>query len=89
MYDYSDSRGNRLGHAAVAIELPALECQKLECLARARHTGQAFARRARIVLVAADGHENRVIHNLTGAETIRDRRPVYGTDGVCAGAVRG
>jgi len=57
-----------MGRAAVAIELTALERQELESLARARKTGQALARRARIVLAAAGGHENRAIRDLTGAD---------------------
>lgn len=57
-----------MGRAAVAIELTALERQELESLARARKTGQALARRARIVLAAADGHANKAIRDLTGAD---------------------
>ncbi|WP_075632440.1 IS630 family transposase [Novacetimonas hansenii] len=57
-----------MGRTAVVIELTALERQELESLARARKTGQALARRARIVLAAADGHENRTIRDLTGAD---------------------
>ncbi|BAK84091.1 transposase [Komagataeibacter medellinensis NBRC 3288] len=54
--------------ASVLIELTALERQELESLARARNTGQALARRARIVLAAADEHENRAIRDLTGED---------------------
>lgn len=34
LYDYPDGRGNRMGRAAVAIELTILERQELESLAR-------------------------------------------------------
>ena len=49
-----------MGKAAVAIELSAAERRELESLARAPKTGQAMARRARIVLAAAAGLENAV-----------------------------
>jgi hypothetical protein len=41
-----------MGKAAVAIELTAPERGELESLARAHRTGQAMARRARIVLAS-------------------------------------
>ncbi|GAA4478721.1 helix-turn-helix domain-containing protein [Gluconacetobacter asukensis] len=44
-----------------------MERQELEFLVRARKTGQALARRAWIVLAAADGEENKTIRDLTGA----------------------
>ena len=50
-----------MGRAAVAIALSATERQELESLARAQKTGQALARRARIVLAAAAGMENQAI----------------------------
>ena len=50
-----------MGKAAVAIELSAAELRELQSLARAQKTGQAMARRARIVLAAATGLENKVI----------------------------
>jgi transposase len=50
-----------MGRAAAAIDLTAAERRELESLARARKTGQAMARRARIVLAAAAGLENKAI----------------------------
>jgi transposase len=50
-----------LGKTAVAIELSAAERGELESLARAHKTGQAMVRRARIVLAAAAGLENKAI----------------------------
>ena len=57
-----------MGEAAVAIELTASERRELESLARAQKTGQAMARRARIVLVAAAGLENKAICVEVGAD---------------------
>lgn len=56
-----------MGKAAVAIELTTPERQELESLARAHRTGQAMARRARIVLAAAAGLENKAICAEVGA----------------------
>ena len=50
-----------MGRAAVGIELSAAERRELQSLARAQKTGQAMARRARIVLAAAAGLENKAI----------------------------
>lgn len=50
-----------MGKTAVAIELTAAERGELASLARAHKTGQAMARRARIVLAAAAGLENKAI----------------------------
>jgi transposase len=50
-----------MGRAAAAIELTPGEHRELESLVRARKTGQAMARRARIVLAAAAGLENKAI----------------------------
>jgi hypothetical protein len=50
-----------MGKAAVGIDLTGPERRELEGLARAQKTGQALARRARIVLAAASGHENKAI----------------------------
>ncbi len=55
------------GRVAVAIELSASERQKLEELARRRSTAQGLARRARIVLLASDGRENKEIARQLGA----------------------
>ena len=55
------------GRVAVAIELSALERQRLEELARRRSTAQGLARRARIVLLASDGRENKEIARQLGA----------------------
>jgi transposase len=50
-----------MGKTAVAIGLSEAERVELLSLARAQKTGQALARRARIVLAAADGLENKAI----------------------------
>ena len=50
-----------MGRAAVAIGLSEAERRELVSLARAHRTGQAMARRARIVLAAAAGLENKAI----------------------------
>ena len=57
-----------MGRAAVAIALSAAEQQELERLARAQKTGQAVARRARIVLAASSGMENKAICAEVGAD---------------------
>jgi transposase len=57
-----------MGKAAVAIELTAPERRELRSLARAHRTGQAMARRARIVLAAAAGLENKAICAEVGAD---------------------
>jgi transposase len=57
-----------MGKPAVAIELNEAERRELEALVRAQKTGQALARRARIVLAAAAGLENKAICAEVGAE---------------------
>jgi transposase len=57
-----------MGKVAVAIDLSAAERRELESLARAHKTGQAMARRARIVLAAAAGRENKAICVEVGAD---------------------
>jgi transposase len=57
-----------MSRRAVAIELTAEERQQLESFARQRRTAQGLARRARIVLAAAEGLENKVIGERLGAE---------------------
>lgn len=56
-----------MGKIAVSIDLPATERSELEGLARAGKTGQALAQRARIVLAAAQGLENKAICIEVGA----------------------
>lgn len=56
-----------MGKTAVLIELSEAERAELESLSRARKTGQALAQRARIVLAAAEGLENKAICNEVGA----------------------
>ena len=56
-----------MGKVAVAIALSAAERRALASLARAHKTGQAMARRARIVLGAA-GLENKAICAEVGAD---------------------
>jgi transposase len=53
---------------AVAIELTGAERCTLESLANRRRTAQGMARRARIVLAAADGKENKAIAQEVGAD---------------------
>jgi len=57
-----------MGKASVAIQLTASERRELKSLARAQKTGQAMARRARIVLAAAAGMENKAICVEVGAD---------------------
>ena len=57
-----------MGKAAVVVVLSAAERRELESLARAHKTGQAMARRARIVLAAAAGLENKAICAEVGAD---------------------
>ncbi len=57
-----------MGKPAVAIELSSAERRELESLARRRKTAQGLARRARIVLAAADGLENKAIVETVGAD---------------------
>jgi len=57
-----------MGKPAVSIALSEAERRELEALARARKTGQAMARRARIVLAAAAGLENKAICVEVGAD---------------------
>ena len=57
-----------MGKAAVAIELTVAERAELEGLAGRRRTAQGLARRARIVLAAADGMANKTIAQALGAD---------------------
>lgn len=57
-----------MGKPAVAIELTPEERRELESLVRRRKTGQGLARRARIVLAAAEGLENKAIVKVAGAD---------------------
>ncbi len=57
-----------MSRAAVAIVLSDAERRELEGLARRRKTAQGLARRARIVLAAADGLENKAIVERVGAD---------------------
>ena len=57
-----------MAKVAVPIELSVVERRELESLARAHKTGQAMARRARIVLGAAAGLENKSICAEVGAD---------------------
>jgi len=50
-----------MGKPAVAIELTDRERVELEGLAKRRRTAQGLARRAQIVLLAAEGVENKLI----------------------------
>ena len=55
------------GGVAVAIDLSAAERREIEDLARRRRTAQGLARRARIVLLSAEGLENKKIAAELGA----------------------
>jgi transposase len=57
-----------MGKPAIAIALTATERAELEGLANRRRTAQGLARRARIVLAAAEGMENQVIAEVVGAD---------------------
>jgi transposase len=57
-----------MSRGAAGIELSLLERQELLSLARAQKTGQAMARRARIVLAAASGLDNKAICVEVGAD---------------------
>lgn len=57
-----------MGKPAIAIELTAIERAELEGLANRRRTAQGLARRARIVLAAAEGMANQVIAEVVGAD---------------------
>lgn len=57
-----------MARPAVAIELTAAERAELEGLAGRRRTAQGLAKRARIVLAAAVGAENKVIARSLGAD---------------------
>ncbi len=57
-----------MGKSAVAIDLTAAERRELEVLARRRKTAHGLARRARIVLAAADGLENKATVERVGAD---------------------
>src|SRR5829696_5821900 len=57
-----------MAKAAVAIELTAAERAELEGLAGRRRTAQGLAKRARIVLAAAAGSENKMIAGTVGAD---------------------
>ena len=57
-----------MGKAAVAIELTVAERAELEGLAGRRRTAQGLARRARIVLAAGDGMENKAIAQALAAD---------------------
>ena len=63
-----------MGTPAVSIDLTETERHELEGLARRRKTAQGLARRARIVLLAADGLQNRAI-----AERLRSDADTVGT----------
>jgi hypothetical protein len=57
-----------MGKPAVSIELKEPERRELVSLARAQKTGRALLRRARIVLAAASGLENKAICVQVGAD---------------------
>jgi len=57
-----------MSKTAVATELSSAERRELESLARRRKTAQGLARRARIVLAAAEGLENKAIVERLGVD---------------------
>ena len=75
------------GRVAVSIDLSAAERRELEELTRRRRTAQGLVRRARIVLLAAEGFENKKIAYELGAtkDTVgkwRRRFAEQGLDGL-------
>jgi hypothetical protein len=56
-----------MGKTAVAIDLTEIDRRELERLASRRKTAQGLAQRARIVLLAAEGAENKDISRRIGA----------------------
>ena len=60
-----------MAKVAVQIALSVAERRALESLARAHKAGQAMARRARIVLAAAAGLENKAICTAVGTDSDR------------------
>jgi hypothetical protein len=56
-----------MGKTAVAIDLTQSERRELESLASRRKTAQGLAQRARIVLMATEGEENKDISLRVGA----------------------
>lgn len=75
------------GRVAVAIELSDFERDELEGLTRRHKTAQSLARRARIVLAAANGLENQMIAarlgvNVNTVGTWRRRYAERGLDGL-------
>jgi len=56
-----------MGKTAIAIDLTAIERRELESLASRRKTAQGLAQRARIVLLAAEGEDNKDISVRLGA----------------------
>ena len=50
-----------MGRTAIGVHLSEAERSELLRLARAQKTGQALARRARIILAAAEGLEDKAI----------------------------
>lgn len=71
-----------MGRPALAIVLSEAERQELDALARAHKTGQAIARRARIVLAAASGLDNKTICSVLGtnANTVSTWRRRFAAD---------
>jgi transposase len=71
-----------MGRTAIAIQLSAAERSELLGLARAQKTGQALARRARIILAAAEGLENKAIGERVDASenTVGEWRRRFTTD---------
>jgi transposase len=59
--------GLAMGKTAVAIDLTEIDRRELESLASRRKTAQGLAQRARIVLLAAEGAENKDISLRVGA----------------------
>jgi transposase len=73
-----------MGKPAVSIDLLAEDRVQLERLVRGHKTWASLARRARIVLLAADGHQNKVIAGLVGCEqmTVAKWRKRYAAQGI-------
>jgi len=63
-----------MGKMAVAIDLTDSERRELGSLASRRRTAQGLAQRARIVLLAAEGLENKDVRERVGAAPTAGKR---------------
>ena len=78
-----------MAKVAVPIALSVVERRELESLARAHKTGQAMARRARIVLGAAAGLENKAICVEVGADATASSREAWNANSAASASPSG